>query len=264
MDECPLYTEPELYDLLFPNALGALSAGDERAQRLGASERFYLEAAREAEGRVLELGCGSGRLTIPIALQGGEIVGLDLSQAMLDAARAKASVAGVEVQWVVGDMRRLDLPGQFSAIFIPGNSLLHLLSGEDLERCLACSRRHLLPGGRLVFDVSNPEVWLRKHGSAERSPVLRVTDAQGGKISVEETATYDARNQILRVVWYLSKPDAPDFRVVDYQLRAIFPQELSRRLEAVGFRLEICYGEFSREPFESSSPRQVCICSRLA
>jgi hypothetical protein len=115
-----------------------------------------------------------------------------------------------------------------------------------------------------VFDVSNPEVWLRKHASAERSPVMRVTDAQGGEIRVEETATYDARAQILRLVWYLSKPDAPDFRVVDYQLRAIFPQELLRLLEAARFRLEICYGEFSREPFASSSPRQVCICSRLA
>jgi SAM-dependent methyltransferase len=264
MDECLLYTEPALYDLLFPNAGEALCGGDERAQRLVASERFYLEMAKEAEGRVLELGCGSGRLTIPIALQGSEIVGVDLSPAMLEAARAKASAVGVEVQWVAGDMRRLDLPGPFSAIFIPGNSLLHLLTGEDLERCFACSRRHLLPGGRLVFDVSNPEVWLGKHRSAERSPVLRVADAQGGEISVEETATYNARTQILRVVWYLSKPDAPDFRVVDYQLRAIFPQELPRLLEAAGLRLEICYGEFSREPFESSSPRQVCICSRLA
>jgi len=264
MVECPLYTEPELYDLLFPSAGGALSIGDERATRLAASERFYLEAAKEAEGRVLELGCGSGRLTIPIALRGSEIVGLDRSQAMLDAARAKASAVGVEVQWVAGDMCRFGLPGPFSAIFIPGNSLLHLLTGEALEQCFACSRRHLLPGGRLVFDVSNPEVWLRKHASAERSPLLRVTDAQGDEIRVEETATYDARTQILRLVWYLSKAHAPDFRVVDYQLRAIFPQELSRRLEAAGFRLEICYGEFSREPFESSSPRQVCICSRVA
>jgi hypothetical protein len=120
-----------------------------------------------------------------------------------------------------------------------------------------------LPGGRLVFDVSNPEVWLRGRASAERSPVLLVPDAPGGEIRVEETASYDARTQVLRVVWYLSKPDAPDFRVVDYPLRAIFPQELSRLLEAAGFRLEIRYGGFSREPFESLSPRQVCICSAL-
>ena len=96
MVECPLYTEPELYDALFPSAGGALSVVDERATRLAASERFYLEAAKEAEGRVLELGCGSGRLTIPIALQGSEIVGVDLSRAMLDAARAKASAAGAK------------------------------------------------------------------------------------------------------------------------------------------------------------------------
>jgi 2-polyprenyl-3-methyl-5-hydroxy-6-metoxy-1,4-benzoquinol methylase len=119
MDECPLYTEPELYDLLFPNAGGALSVGDERARRLAASERFYLEAAREAQGRVLELGCGSGRLTIPMALQGSEIVGVDLSRAMLEAARAKASAAGVEVQWVAGDIRRLQAGLRHPLITIP-------------------------------------------------------------------------------------------------------------------------------------------------
>ena len=73
---------------------------------------------------------------------------------------------------MAGDMRRLGLPGPFSAILIPGNSLLHLLTGEALERCFACSRRHLLPGGRLVFDVSNPEVWLGKHRFRRTLPAV--------------------------------------------------------------------------------------------
>lgn len=114
-----------------------------------------------------------------------------------------------------------------------------------------------------MLDVSNPEVWLRARASAERSPVLLVTDAPGERQASRRPSTHDARTEILRVVWYFSKPDAPDFRVVDYQLRAIFPQELSRLLEAARFRLENCSGEFSRAPFASSSPRQVCICSAL-
>ena len=63
------------------------------------------------------------------------------------------------------------------------------------------------------------------------------------------------------MTWYFSAPDAPDFRIIDYQLRVIFPQELLLLIETAGFRLDERYGEFPREPFQSSSPRQVCICS---
>src|SRR5579864_9562477 len=106
MDACPLYLEPELYDLLFPDAREGASIGDEvRRQRIVASERFYLDEAKQAVGRVLELGCGSGRLTIPIARNGIEIIGADVSKPMLDAAQAKALRAGVAVQFLEADMR---------------------------------------------------------------------------------------------------------------------------------------------------------------
>jgi hypothetical protein len=78
---------------------------------------------------------------------------------------------------------------------------------------------------------------------------------------VEESSEYDAAEQVRRVVWYLSTPDEPDFRVIDYRLRVIFPQELVLLLDGAGFRLETRYGEFTRETFTSSSPRQVCVCS---
>ena len=90
----------------------------------------------------------------------------------------------------------------------------------------------------------------------ERYHVLTVKD-----ITIEETATYDAVAQIRHIVWYLSKPGAADFRVIDYTLRVIFPQELLLLLDTAGFRVDDRYGEFTREAFTSSSPRQVCICS---
>jgi SAM-dependent methyltransferase len=256
MHECPLYTDPGLYDLLFPNAREMVSVDDEaRRKRTIASEQFYLEEARQSGGRVLELACGSGRLTIPIAQSGIEIIGADLSKPMLDMARAKARRADVDVQFLEADMRRFELPGKFAAIFIPGNSLLHLFTPEDLKQCFACVRRHLAPHGRLVFDISKWDLGLLTR-DAGRYPALTVNE-----ITIEETAAYDAAQQIRQVVWYLSAPGAADFRVIEYRLRVIFPQELLLLLDAAGFRLETRYGEFTREPFESSSPRQVCICS---
>src|SRR5438874_1021511 len=124
MTESSLYEDPALYDLLFPSAKDLTSVLDEaRRRRFIAAERFYREESSATGGRVLELGCGSGRLTVPIAQHGIDIAGADLSAAMLVAARARALAAGVDVPFVQADMRRFDLAGLFSTILIPGNSL---------------------------------------------------------------------------------------------------------------------------------------------
>jgi len=259
--ECGLYSDPELYDSLFPNA-GAMppASDDARRERIIASERFYLEQARESVGRVLELACGSGRLTIPIAQSGIDIIGADLSHSMIERARAKAVAAGVRVQFVEADMRNFNLGGPFAAIFIPGNSLLHLMTIEDLKQCLECVRRHLAPGGRLVFDISQWDLSRFVHDPSQRFPVMRLNHPELGEVAIEETARYDAAAQVREITWYLSAQGAPDFRVIEYRLRVIFPQELRLLLEATGFRVEKLYGEFTCVPFESSSPRQVCVC----
>jgi SAM-dependent methyltransferase len=262
MSESGLYEDPELYDLLFPAAKDMASARDEARRKLTlASEQFYLTEARKGAGRVLELGCGTGRLTLPIAQNGIDIIGADLSRSMLDAARARAATAEVDVRFVQADMRHFDLPGRFSTVLIPGNSLLHLLTIEELKQCLTGIHRHLEPGGRLVFDISKWDMSRYARDPGQRYPAFAVSHPKTGEISIEETTSYDAAAQVRDVVWYLSAPGAPDFRRIEYRLRVIFPQELLLLLECAGFRLEARYGEFTREPFEASSPRQVCICA---
>src|SRR5579871_1169269 len=235
MDDCALYADPELYDSLFPSARESASLEDTaRRERIVASERFYLEESRKSDGPVLELACGTGRLTIPIAQSGVEIVGADLSASMLEAARAKAQRAGVTLEFFEADMRSFQLPGPFATILIPGNSLLHLFTADDLIQCLRNVRRHLAPGGRLIFDVSKWDL-----GELARDP-----------------AAYDAVSQIRTMTWCVS-----EVRIIEYRLRVIFPQELLLLLGVAGFRVDERYGEFTREPFSSGSPRQVCICS---
>ena len=242
MDDCALYTDPKLYDYLFP-------AGSENT-----SERFYLEEARRGGGRVLELGCGSGRLTVCLTQTGVEIVGLDLSESMLDSARTKAAAVGATIRFVQGDMRRFELPDRFAAILIPGNSLLHLLTIADLQASLSCVRRHLAPGGRLVFDISKWDLKRLVLTPEERHMVM-----QRDEVSIEETSTYDSAEQVRTIRWHFVERGV-DVRTVEYRLRVIFPQELVLLLESCGLRLESRFGGFEREPFESSSRRQVCIC----
>jgi hypothetical protein len=153
-------------------------------------------------------------------------------------------------------MRHFDLGGTFSSILIPGNSLLHLLTNEELKECFGCVRRPLEPSGRLIFDISKWDM-----SRYARDPTHRYHAFTQDEITIEETTSYDAAAQVRDVVWHLSAPGAPDFRRIEYRLRVIFPQELLWLLECAEFRLEARYGEFTREPFESASPRQVCICA---
>ncbi|MDQ2948508.1 MAG: class I SAM-dependent methyltransferase [Acidobacteriota bacterium] len=264
MRECLLYGDPALYDLLFPGVGGSAAILDDvRRERILNSERFYVEEAKQSGGPVLELGCGSGRLTIPIAQTGVEISGVDLSESMLETARAKAQASSASVTFLQGDMRHFDLPGRFSAVLIPGNSLLHLLTIEDLKQCLACVLRHLAEHGRLIFDISNWSMEVLGRDPGQRYPALSVMDPTRGEITIEETAHYDSAEQIRNVQWYVSTPGVPDHQRIEYRLRVIFPQELLLLLNATGFQVESRFGEFTREPFISSSPRQVCICTAM-
>ena len=102
-------------------------------------------------GDCLEVGCGTGQLTIPVAGLGLPVVGLDLSSAMLNVARSRASAVNAPVTFVQGDMRDFRLERDFKLIFVARNSLLHLLSTADLLAALTAVRRHLAPDGVFAF-----------------------------------------------------------------------------------------------------------------
>ena len=245
-----LYHDADLYDRIIAPPAESLA--------------FYVAEAQAASGEVLELACGTGRLTIPLARelarQGRGAVGLDLAPTMLDAARRKAADAGITVELTIGDMRRFALGRRFGMIFVAFNSLLHLTTNEALRECFACVRTHLAPDGTFAFDVFNPSIQLLARAPDERSTVTRLLDPEHGEIHVESTVDYDAATQVNRGAWILSAPGRPDYLTVPLHLRSIFPQELPMLLAANGLELLARYGGFGREPFTSDSARQVCIC----
>lgn len=240
-----IYSDPRLYDLLFPP---------------GAYAPFYAERARREGGPVLELACGTGQLIVPIARSGIPAVGLDLSAEMLEAARDRARAASAEVDLIEGDMRDFDLGEQFGLIYIARNSLLHLHETDDLLACFRAVRRHLRPGGAFVFDVFNPSVRLLAAPAGRRFPVMRIDHPERGEVAVEQAGDYDAATQVNRATWYFSAPGAPDFLAAPLHLRSIFPRELPLLVAAGGFRLESRDGDFSGAPFDGASRHQICVC----
>jgi SAM-dependent methyltransferase len=117
---------------------------------------YYVEEAVRSGGPVLELGVGSGRVAVPIAAAGVEVVGVDLSQGMLDVARERAALAAVQVDLRHGDMRDPPVEGEFPLVIIPFRSLLHMETDVDRRAALRAVWKHLAPTGRFIFDVFTP------------------------------------------------------------------------------------------------------------
>lgn len=117
---------------------------------------FYARLARDVGGRVLELGAGSGRVTVHLARDGADVTGLELSPAMLRGAEERADRANVSPRFVQGDMRDFDLGAPFDLVIAPFNALMHLYTTSDQAAALKAVRRHLAPGGLFAFDVYAP------------------------------------------------------------------------------------------------------------
>ena len=245
-----LYSDARLYDLLFPMNDAAVD--------------FYLAEAGRADGRVLEVGCGTGHKLIPIAAAGHSSVGLDLSTGMLSEARRKATEQGVSVEWLQGDMRDFEVDGEFDFIFIAANGLLHLHEPDDIVQCFRTVTRHLAPGGRFAFDVFNPSVQLLAGAAGVRRPRTSFIDPARGEVQVDVDDAYDAAAQVTRGTWYFSTDSEPDFQEVSLEVRSVFPAELRALLGFAGLRLIERFGDWNGAPFTSDSSIQLCICEAAA
>ena len=117
---------------------------------------FYRAMARRTGDPVLELGCGTGRVAIPLALDGHRVTGLDTSEAQLERAQRKAADAGVEPKFVVADMRDFALDEPFALIIVPANTFL-LVAPDDRFAALARIREHLASDGLFILDVFQPD-----------------------------------------------------------------------------------------------------------
>src|SRR5215469_6205132 len=193
---------------------------------------FYVEAAKEAGGPVLEIGCGTGRILIPTARAGIEITGLDVSSQMLAICRnrleSEAEDVQSRVQLVEKDMRDFRLSQKFALVTTPFRPFQHLLTVQDQRACLASIRRHLAADGLLILDLFNPSLELLAN-----SPIEEETDEEpefatpDGRrvIRRQKKVAEDRFNQVNRheLIYYVTYPDGRKERLVHaFDFRYIF------------------------------------------
>ena len=230
--------------------------------------RALVEKISADDRSVLEVACGTGRVTIPLAQTGAKIVGLDHSTEMLTVARAKSS----EIEnlcWVEGDMRSFDLEETFALVLIPGHSFQNLLTPEDQLMCLQAIKRHLVPGGVLVIHLDHQNIdWL---GSLVRD--------QGGVFEEAESFQHPKTGYTVRALRAWSYEPSTQTAVVQtaweeidiegqimarwergpIRIHCVFRFEMEHLLNRVGYDIQAVYGDFFRGALQDGSSEMVWV-----
>jgi SAM-dependent methyltransferase len=229
---------------------------------------FYRGMAERTGGPILECMCGTGRLLIPLAKEGYDITGFDLSYAMLDRLTAKLEELDEDVQERVhighADIRDFSCNRRYKLIFVPLNSFMHLLETEDQEAALRNIADHLDEGGLFCMSLFNPKLdrpeGLMRHRGTTTTP-------QGEVISKFESQTFDVPRQRTTVHYFydVSKQDRELRRVTTaVTLRYLFHQEAVELLNRCGLEVVDTYGDHNMAPFRKGSDSMVFVARKSA
>jgi len=239
---------PDLYDAVTP----ASFAGD---------SEWYRRRAVESGGPVLELGAGTGRITIPMAQDGIAVHALDSHPGMLDALRTKVAAQPADVRGritiVDADMRSFDVPERFALVIAPFRAFLHNLTEEDQMACLARVRHHLRPDGMFAFNVFHPSLEFMSRNAGPLTAVWRVggvhEQPDGSCVVRSESIRYDTVNQRIHALLRYEEYDAGGTlgrtSLHNLHLAYLYPADVERLLRDAGFTSVHIAGAFDGRPF---------------
>lgn len=216
---------------------------DAWAADMTADVPFYVDLARAADGPVVELAVGTGRVAIPVArATGRRVVGVDASPAMLRQARVNAADAGVDLELIEGDMRDLALAAPAALVYCPFRALLHLPTWADRRRVFERVAASLKPGGRFAWNVFafDHTVAVRLDGVRQEAPVPHTARYAVGDGRIDLVLDGGETSSL----WWASK------------------NEWLGLIDVAGLQLEALYGGFAREPLTDRSTEYVFVVRR--
>jgi len=237
---------------------------------------FYVEAATNAAGPVLEIGCGTGRILFAAARAGVMIDGVDYSADMLAIARAKRDQEPAEVQARVrhleqGDMRGFRLGREYALVTIPFRPLQEFWRLDDQLAALVTAKAHLMPGGRLAFDVFYPHYQRLLGGIGEALEELTWTDPQDPtrrvtryfrKQAVDVVNQYFVGEFLLRWRAVDGPADGPvlEEAAMPFQMSWYTPTQMQLLLRLAGLRIVESFGSFDRSTAIGDGTEQIYVC----
>lgn len=245
IDCLDLYADAEFYDIEFATRDHEIP--------------FFRKYAYRAGGPVLEVACGTGRITLPIARDGIDITGLDISLPMLERARLHSAAENLRVKWVAQDCREMRLDTQFALILTATNAMQHLHDAKSVCAFLQSARKALLPDGLLIIDVFHPDLAKLVRDPATRYPHKTIIMPDGTVIEVEAASRYHADTQILHFDLYYTSAGRL-LRTKHVNMRCFYPEELLALCRMSGLDVVHRFGNYDESTFSAKSPKQILFC----
>ncbi|MCH7698435.1 MAG: methyltransferase domain-containing protein [Chloroflexi bacterium] len=228
---------------------------EEEAERAAGQVDFIAKCLELPEGaRVLDLCCGWGRLSIPLAQRGYRVTGLDLSKYHIRLAKKAAKLADVDIEWVNADMRKVPGRARYDAVMNCFTSFAYLETEAEDQRVLDGIRRALKPGGVFFIDTMNHD-WLMS--------VFQVSEFRelGNGAFMMERRAYDIEAGRTNVDWFYQPKNGKRLHGF-HSLRLYTFTELSAMLSKAGLTVVKTWGGFDGQPFSMRSPRMVVLAER--
>lgn len=224
---------------------------------------FFLSEVRRVSGPVIELTCGTGRLSIPLVEAGARLTCVDLACGMLAVLERKLKSRGLEAEVLCADATRLALPPGFDLALLPFQAFMEFVGEENQAALLASVYALLNPGGRFICTLHNPAVRRAQVDGSLR--IVRQVEVEGGTLVV--SGFEQGGQPVVERLQYFEF-FGPDGRLAWKQaltMRFAFVEreDFERLALAAGFELLQCYGDYQRSPFDPQrSPAMVWVLGK--
>jgi SAM-dependent methyltransferase len=229
----------------------------------------YAALADRFGGPILDVGCGTGRVTFHLAGRGLRVVGVDFSPSMLKRARERAAHHDLDparLEWIESDVTQLALDENFGLAIFAYNGFMHLLTQTDQIAALTHIAAHLKPGGGLALDLPNPVEMFHADDVAGLVVERTFTDPTTGATVIQQSlASLDRATQIMDLTWVYDSVDANGALrrdLVPLRLRYTLAPEMRLLIERAGLQVEGLYGDYDLNPYEEESPRLFVVATR--
>ncbi|SHF82017.1 class I SAM-dependent methyltransferase [Ornithinibacillus halophilus] len=228
---------------------------------------FLLKWASKMKGTIIDLACGTGRLTIPMAESGYHLIGVDIHRGMLNEAKEKARIQNVSVKWIEQDGTNLELNVKSNFIFTVGNSFQHFLTNVDQDKLLSSVHKHLDNDGIFIFGTRFPSAEELLQPPTEEYWRTYIDKESNATVELFTISNYDALEQVQHytTIRKYKNIDGELFKEkrTKISLRYVFPKEMERLLQSNGFEIVDIYSDWNETPVTNNSYEMVYVCKKI-
>ncbi|MFJ7826718.1 class I SAM-dependent methyltransferase [Psychrobacillus sp. NPDC096623] len=245
------YSDPVSYDIENDDYTGELN--------------LLTEWAIQQGGPIIDLACGTGRMTIPLAQKGFELIGVDLHAGMLERAKKKVNDLNEQIEWLQQDCTVLQLDQKSPFIFMVGNSFQHFHSNEQQNLVLRSINNHLEKDGIFIFGTRFPNADELLQPSTEEYWKTYTDTVESKKVDVYTISNYDPLEQIQHYTTirkYLDKGNVVDERKTNISLRYTYPKEMERLLSENGLDILHAYEDWKKSPLSKDGYEMIYVCRK--